>query len=61
MKEKKSVGRPLLDELPRVPVNALVKPCTIDVLKAWGKKSGISRGIYIDQLVQAENQRRGGK
>jgi len=57
MRDKKSVGRPLMGKLPRLAVNALVKPSTIDILDAWGP----SRGISIDNLVHAENKRRGGK
>lgn len=54
MKEdKKSVGRPLMDDQPRIGVNALVKPATNSLLDAWGP----SRGICIDKLVEAEKER----
>jgi len=55
--DKKAVGRPLIGKLKREPVNALVKPCTIDILDAWGP----SRGISIDNLVEAEDKRLRGK
>jgi len=49
MKDKKPVGRPLIGKENRRPLSALVKPCTIDLLDAWGP----SRGICIDRLVEA--------
>ena len=41
----------------RVPMTMTVKPATRSLLDAWGE----SRGIIVDNLVEQENKRRGGK
>lgn len=55
--EKKKPGRPLIGDEPRIPMNDLVKPATKALLTAWGRLPGLSRGIVIDKLVEAEKER----
>lgn len=51
--EDKRPGRPYIGDEARVPMNDLVKPSTKALLDAWGKPPGLSRGLVIDELVEA--------
>ena len=52
MANTKGSRRKPLDKL-RVPMNMTVKPATKSLLDAWGD----SRGITIDKLVEAHNNK----